>query len=256
MCLCGAESSEVAPADISPGLRTGVSEGGVDDVVTDSILKVTPAGITGPGILLKTSSATSFLFQDWGNDSVESAVRTSGPLLCRRTSSGAADRCLCWCVCVAELALYKVSTPSGIITINDVPTKTPMPMVDIRRSRDCDRENERGRAPAKKDLEFARFSQYHQGVQRRVHSRNSHDNAQGEQREQTVHHCDSLTRRPIDGLGIVSKHFLTTTSLFQHQFPAAAIVEGGEGYSVVHDRLIDHPFGLIEIRGAKSSDRH
>lgn len=146
--------SEVASAEIKPGCRTGGSEVWMCEVGTGSVFGVTPAGRTGPGISWNTSSATSSLFQDWCNGSTELAVRTCSPLLCHRTSSGAADIPLRWCTCVVELALYRVSTPSGMMTISDVPTKTPMPMVDIRRSRDWDRENERGRAPAKKDLKF------------------------------------------------------------------------------------------------------
>ena len=53
----------------------------------------------------------------------------------------------------ASLALYNVSTPSGMITIKAVPTRTPIPMVEIRRSRDCEREKESGREPARKDLD-------------------------------------------------------------------------------------------------------
>lgn len=51
-----------------------------------------------------------------------------------------------------SLALYRVSTPSGIMTINDVPTRTPIPMVEINRSRDCERGKESGNEPARKDL--------------------------------------------------------------------------------------------------------
>lgn len=44
------------------------------------------------------------------------------------------------------------STPSGIMTIREVPTRIPMPMLDINRSWDCDRAIDRGNAPARKDL--------------------------------------------------------------------------------------------------------
>ena len=50
-------------------------------------------------------------------------------------------------------ALYRVSTPSGIITIRAVPTRTPMPIVDINLSRDCEREKESGKEPARKELQ-------------------------------------------------------------------------------------------------------
>lgn len=49
-------------------------------------------------------------------------------------------------------ALYSVSTPSGIMTIRAVPTNTPMPMVEINRSRDCERGKESGNEPARNEL--------------------------------------------------------------------------------------------------------
>lgn len=36
--------------------------------------------------------------------------------------------------------------------MRDVPTRTPMPMVETRRSCECDSVNERGSEPARKDL--------------------------------------------------------------------------------------------------------
>lgn len=39
-----------------------------------------------------------------------------------------------------------------MITIRAVPTRTPMPIVEIRRSRDGEREKESGKEPARKDL--------------------------------------------------------------------------------------------------------
>ena len=51
-----------------------------------------------------------------------------------------------------SVELYRVSTPSGIMTISEVPTKTPMPKVEIRRNCDCDRVRDRGNRPARKDL--------------------------------------------------------------------------------------------------------
>ena len=56
------------------------------------------------------------------------------------------------CACPKTLALYSVSTPSGIMTIKDVPTKTPMPMVETSRNRGCESEKDSGREPARKDL--------------------------------------------------------------------------------------------------------
>lgn len=37
------------------------------------------------------------------------------------------------------------------MTIKDVPTSTPIPIVEINRSRDCERGKERGNEPARKD---------------------------------------------------------------------------------------------------------
>ena len=48
--------------------------------------------------------------------------------------------------------LYMVSMPSGMMTIKLVPTRTPMPMVDMRRSCDCDKLTASGNIPAAKDL--------------------------------------------------------------------------------------------------------
>lgn len=41
-----------------------------------------------------------------------------------------------------------------MMTIRDVPTSTPMPIVEINRSRDCERGKDKGNEPAKKDLGF------------------------------------------------------------------------------------------------------
>jgi hypothetical protein len=42
--------------------------------------------------------------------------------------------------------------PSGIITINAVPTKTPVPIVDMMRSCRWESENDRGTEPATNEL--------------------------------------------------------------------------------------------------------
>ena len=39
-----------------------------------------------------------------------------------------------------------------MITISEVPTKTPMPKVEIRRNCDCDKVSDSGKRPARKDL--------------------------------------------------------------------------------------------------------
>ena len=54
----------------------------------------------------------------------------------------------------ASPAVYTASIPSGMITIRLVPTKTPIPIVEIRRSCDEDSVMERGSAPARKELEY------------------------------------------------------------------------------------------------------
>lgn len=38
------------------------------------------------------------------------------------------------------------------MTMSEVPTSMPTPMLDIKRSCDCDRVNDSGRAPARNDL--------------------------------------------------------------------------------------------------------
>ena len=43
-----------------------------------------------------------------------------------------------------------------MITISDVPTRTPMPMVEIRRSCECERVKVRGSEPARKELRGGR----------------------------------------------------------------------------------------------------
>lgn len=52
-----------------------------------------------------------------------------------------------------EFALYSVSTPSGIITIKDVPTKTPIPIDEMSLSCEGDRVNASGNEPTTKDLQ-------------------------------------------------------------------------------------------------------
>lgn len=48
--------------------------------------------------------------------------------------------------------LYMVSMPSGMMTTSAVPTSTPVPIVDMMRNCRCERENERGREPARNEL--------------------------------------------------------------------------------------------------------
>lgn len=51
------------------------------------------------------------------------------------------------------LALYRVSTPSGIMTMSEVPTRTPIPIVEMNRNWEGFRENERGNSPARNELD-------------------------------------------------------------------------------------------------------
>ena len=39
-----------------------------------------------------------------------------------------------------------------MITMSAVPTRTPMPIVEISFNRACDKENDKGKEPARKDL--------------------------------------------------------------------------------------------------------
>ena len=98
----------------------------------------TSSGTTGPGIASKAVVS--------GLSSSSRFCSHCG--LCRRLYVWYSDVCLFWsgstcgdqslrlCACLESPALYKVSTPSGMITIKAVPTRTPIPMVEMRRSRD------------------------------------------------------------------------------------------------------------------------
>lgn len=89
------------------------------------------------------------------------------------------------CECVDTPALYRVSTPSGMITIRAVPTRTPIPIVEISRSRDCDREKDSGREPARKDL--LRQSMFWTSWNAKEDgARNCHDDAESEKHQKTV----------------------------------------------------------------------
>jgi hypothetical protein len=54
--------------------------------------------------------------------------------------------------CSEDPEVYTASIPSGIITIKLVPTRTPIPIVEINRSCDEERLMESGNAPARKEL--------------------------------------------------------------------------------------------------------
>lgn len=64
---------------------------------------------------------------------------------------GSSSRIFRW-LCPDNEASDIASTPSGIMTISDVPTSSPMPILDISRSCACDSVMERGSAPARKEL--------------------------------------------------------------------------------------------------------
>ncbi|KAL8648505.1 MAG: hypothetical protein Q9210_004945, partial [Variospora velana] len=80
----------------------------------------------------------------------------------------------------------RVSTPSGMMTIREVPTRTPMPMVEMSCSRDWESEKDKGREPARKDLYIVSVKLLIGRTKDVV--RNCHDRAQGEQHEQSVKH--------------------------------------------------------------------
>lgn len=71
-----------------------------------------------------------------------------------------------------------------MMTIREVPTRTPIPTVEMSCSRDCDMVKDRGNEPARKDLRDISDKQLEHGE--RVGIRNCHDCAQSEQHEQTV----------------------------------------------------------------------
>jgi len=170
------------PVGVTGGVLGGAS-GSMPSIIV-------PSGMTGPGRALKgfaaeipsrlkgTASPSSVFSERWRK------IIDSNPseFLC---TTGAWDITLLReCDSPSySLALYKVSTPSGIITIRAVPTSTPIPMVDINRSRDCERLKESGREPARKDLRRLlgqRPFRWGEDL------RNSHDGAQSEQHEEAV----------------------------------------------------------------------
>lgn len=76
--------------------------------------------------------------------SLSSSPNVHGLLLARL-------RTLCACDVIGDEAA--ASIPSGIITISDVPTSIPTPILDINRNCDCDSDMDSGRAPARNDLQ-------------------------------------------------------------------------------------------------------
>jgi len=74
------------------------------------------------------------------------------PVLGHRTSRFLVCRLLLVCMCASVPDEYSASMPSGIITTKDVPTRTPIPIVEISRSCDEDKVMDNGNAPARKDL--------------------------------------------------------------------------------------------------------
>ena len=143
-------SSSVSRIEISPSAVGVLGGSSLPDSITAS------SGMTGPGIASKgpgsgVSSSSRLCsqlvlcirFRLWWSRGFLGSRNDD----CRLTS-------LRSCACFGSLALYRVSTPSGMITIRAVPTRTPIPMVEIRRSRDWDSEKDNGRDPARKDLVF------------------------------------------------------------------------------------------------------
>ena len=116
------------------------------------------SGMTGPGIELISgvveSSAALRLEMCGMCGGPKSLNVREGTSRILRFDGVTEPEFLALCSCGLSFAVYSVSTPSGIITTNAVPTRTPMPIVDIRRSRDWEREKDRGKDPARKDLEL------------------------------------------------------------------------------------------------------
>ena len=119
-----------------------------------------PSGITGPGRALRglvSSDPSRSVFPDGPHSAspIERLRRLKGTAVsssCAIMPLGIIFRRTCASP-TYSLALYNVSTPSGIITIKDVPTSTPIPIVETSRNREGDMENERGNEPARKDLD-------------------------------------------------------------------------------------------------------
>lgn len=95
-----------------------------------------------------------------------------------------------------------------MITIKAVPTRTPIPMVDINLSRDCESEKDSGREPARNELQRRQTSPANSN-NLYLYSRNGHDRAQSEQHKQTVQHLQgvlngfiSVQRDPVAATGL------------------------------------------------------
>ena len=89
-------------------------------------------------------------------------------------------------------ALYMVSMPSGMMTMSEVPTRTPVPSRVTMRSCRCESDSDRGRMPARKELQLSV-----DGMRwvRREDSRQGHEGAQGEQHQKSVPHGEACVGR-------------------------------------------------------------
>ena len=79
-----------------------------------------------------TDRGVSWTSEESGSSNALGTVVTGTAWCCQLTA--VVDRLLSSFRLLSEFALYRVSTPSGIITIKDVPTKTPIPREDINLS--------------------------------------------------------------------------------------------------------------------------
>lgn len=114
--------------------------------------------------------------------------------------------CIAFCdMCVWPFApaLYIVSMPSGIMTISEVPTRTPAPNNVRMRNWRGESEKESGRMPARNELHSLAVDSWG-GKENRGgagHSRDAHYCAQGEQHEEAVPHGESCTLQVVAGAG-------------------------------------------------------
>ena len=100
-----------------------------------SVLIAPSGGITGPGSAGMASDPTvTCLLAGIIGALIGSSCRGIVLRPCHRMSKDIGNIALFACECAGCPALYSVSTPSGMITIRDVPTSTPIPTVEMTRS--------------------------------------------------------------------------------------------------------------------------
>lgn len=128
-----------------------VSSFGSSSLFLRRFLRICSAVTTLCVLIWGISSPLPFLASRWFPEMCQLTV-CDGDLPPTPMRLRLAAAALCECAGWTVLVVATASMPSGIMTIRDVPTRIPTPILDINRSWDCDRLRDRGSAPAKKEL--------------------------------------------------------------------------------------------------------